>query len=224
MDKLDVFKSLDKGENNIQKFRDINNKHAEKYSTHKNILKLVTKMNDYVIKEYYTYNPTVFECHFFPNEKNEVKIANMLRTCKKTLDIAIFSLTNNCLYEAIKEVWDAGCEVRVIADDECCKNFGSDVYRLAALGIPVKTDNSEKFHMHHKFAIIDHAVVVTGSFNWTTQAVKNNQENILFFENSVLAKQYLDEYNHLWSTFVVEISPEKAKKLIAENKNKENDD
>lgn len=145
----------------------------------------------------------------------------MLRTCNKSLDIAIFSLSNDTLYEAVKEVWNAGCAVRVIADDECCKNYGSDIWKLAALGIPVKTDNSERFHMHHKFAIIDQAVVVTGSFNWTSQAVKNNQENILFFENKALAKQYTDEYNHLWSTFTVEITPEKAKKLIEESyKNK----
>jgi len=142
----------------------------------------------------------------------------MLRTCSKSLDIAIFSLTNNTLYEAIKEVWEAGCAVRIIADDECCKNYGSDVYRLAALGIPVKTDNSERFHMHHKMAIIDRSVVVTGSFNWTSQAVKNNQENILFFENKGLAQQYTDEYNHLWNTFTVEISPEKAKELMKKSR------
>ena len=68
--------------------------------------------------------------------------------------------------------------------------------------------------MHHKFAIIDNSVVVTGSFNWTSQAVKNNQESILFIKNRELAEQYLDEYNHLWNTFTVEINEEKTKKLI----------
>ena len=183
-------------------------------------MKLSRTLNDYILNEYFQYNPTVFECHFFPNEKNLVKVANMLRTCNRSLDIAIFSLSNNTLYEAVKEVWNAGCKVRVIADDECCNNYGSDIYRLAALGIPVKTDNSEKFHMHHKMAIIDSSVVVTGSFNWTDQAVKHNQENILFIENKGLAKQYEDEYNHLWNTFTVEITPEKAKKLMEEHKKK----
>ena len=79
--------------------------------------------------------------------------------------------------------------------------------------------------MHHKFAIIDETVVVTGSFNWTSQAVKNNQENILFIENKGLAQQYLDEYNKLWKSFVVEIKPDQAKKLIEEaKKNKYNRD
>ena len=219
LNKLDKIKNLDKGEENVRTLRGLLEKHEDANSSHKNILNLSRVANKYITDEYYTYNPTVFECHFFPNEANEAKVANMLRTCKKSLDIAIFSLSNDCLYEAVKEVWNAGCEVRIIADDECCKNFGSDIYKLASIGIPVKTDNSEKFHMHHKFAIIDSAVVVTGSFNWTSQAVKNNQENILFIENHGLAKQYLDEYNHLWSTFTVEINEEKAKKLIEQSKN-----
>lgn len=60
--------------------------------------------------------------------------------------------------------------------------------------------------MHHKFAVLDNSVVITGSFNWTSQAVKFNQENILFYENPWLAQQYTDAYNHLWTTFETEIT------------------
>lgn len=216
--KLEKVPDLEKGEENIIRLKNHIKKFEDQYSSHQNILNLSRNAHDYIQNNYYSYNPCIFECYFFPNPKNEVKVANMLRTVKTKIDIAIFSLSNDTLYEAIKEVWNEGCKVRVIADDECCKNFGSDIYKLAALGIPVKTDNSEKFHMHHKFAIIDESVVVTGSFNWTSQAVNNNQENILFYENKGLAKQYTDEYNKLWDSFVVEITPEKAKKLIAEQK------
>ena len=55
--------------------------------------------------------------------------------------------------------------MRVIADDECVKNFRSDIYILAANGIPCKTYNSAQFHMHNKFAIIDESVIVAGSFS-----------------------------------------------------------
>lgn len=56
----------------------------------------------------------------------------MLRTCKKTLDIAIFTLTNDKIFAAIEETWNRGVEVRIITDDECCKHIGSDIYKLAA--------------------------------------------------------------------------------------------
>jgi hypothetical protein len=56
----------------------------------------------------------------------------MLRTCTKTIDIAIFTLTNDKIAAAIIESFSRGIEVRVIADDECCKALGSDVWKLAA--------------------------------------------------------------------------------------------
>lgn len=55
--------------------------------------------------------------------------------------------------------------------------------------------------MHHKFAILDKSVVLTGSFNWTAQAVKFNQENIVFYENKELAMKYFEAYENLWNGF-----------------------
>ncbi len=85
----------------------------------------------------------------------------------------------------------------------------------------MKTDNSKQFHMHHKFAVIDGAVVITGSFNWTAQAVKNNQENILFLENEKVAKLYKDEFERLWNEFVTIIDADEAiEKIREERENK----
>ncbi|NJK62165.1 MAG: hypothetical protein HC921_05290 [Synechococcaceae cyanobacterium SM2_3_1] len=33
--------------------------------------------------------------------------------------------------------------------------------------------------MHHKFAVIDESIVVTGSHNWSQGANRNNDENVL---------------------------------------------
>ena len=140
----------------------------------------------------------------------------MLRTCKSTLDIAIFAFTNDKLYYAVNEVFKRGVKVRIIADDVCCKYIGCDVIRLCAEGVPCKTDNSVKYHMHHKFAIIDNSVVITGSFNWTFQASKHNQENILFFENKEIAQQYTDEYNRLFESFTTVLDQDVCKKIIAD--------
>jgi phosphatidylserine/phosphatidylglycerophosphate/cardiolipin synthase-like enzyme len=60
--------------------------------------------------------------------------------------------------------------------------------------------------MHHKFAVIDKSVVITGSFNWTMQAVKYNQENLLFFENKFLAEKYTKAFDDLWTSFYTVIT------------------
>lgn len=55
--------------------------------------------------------------------------------------------------------------------------------------------------MHNKFAIIDEAVIITGSFNWTLSASTKNQENILILENKQVVNSYLSEFNKLWISF-----------------------
>lgn len=72
--------------------------------------------------------------------------------------------------------------------------------------------------MHHKFAVVDQSLVVTGSFNWTTQAVNYNQENILFFENKDIAKKYTEEFNRLWDSFKTIIDQEEAQEFVDEEK------
>jgi phosphatidylserine/phosphatidylglycerophosphate/cardiolipin synthase-like enzyme len=142
------------------------------------------------------------QCFFFPNAANEKHLANIIRACKKSLDIAMFTVTNNTLSEAIKEVYKRGIQVRLVTDDVCCKMLGSDIYKLASLGIPIKTMDSVRNQMHHKFAIIDNCVLVTGSFNWTAKAVNQNQENILILEDKYMANRYTIEFDRMWEEFI----------------------
>jgi cardiolipin hydrolase len=74
--------------------------------------------------------------------------------------------------------------------------------------------------MHNKYAIIDESIIVTGSFNWTTQAINNNQENLIFYEDKELASQYLKEFNKLWNEFTTVIDKETALKQIEIEKKK----
>ena len=176
------------------------------FSTYNSLIK-------FILQEYFQPKPVICECHFFPNPANEQKVVSMLRTCKKTLDIAIFSLTLDSIAEAILEAFQRGIKVRMIADDECAKNKGSNVKLIASVGIPCKTDNAI-YHMHHKFAVLDGSVVIMGSFNWTGQAVKYNQENIFFYEDKNIAGQYAQEFERLWNTFNTVIDQKEAMESV----------
>ena len=73
---------------------------------------------------------------------------------------------------------------------------------------------------------MDNSVIITGSFNWSSQAVNHNQENVLFYENKEIAQKYTDEFNNLWNNFETVINKEEAIKYIEnkeemERKNKE---
>ena len=197
---------------NAPKLLHILNTLSEKYPN----LSSYKIINDFIISEYYIPKPSICECHFFPDGSNEKKVVNILRTCKKSLDIAIYAFTLESITKALIEVHNRGIPVRVICDNECEKKSTSKIKKLASVGIICKTDNS-CYYMHHKFAIIDNSIVITGSFNWSTQAVNKNQENILFLENKYLAQQYTDEFNKLWKNYENNIiNKEEALKYIEE--------
>ena len=214
---FDEYPKIKKG--NIEKLQDA----LDAISLEKKNFKAYQTIMKFFLKEFYKPKPSICDVYFFPNAKNEKYLIEMIRTCMKSLNIAIFSITRDNFAKAIIEVFKKGISVRVIADDECVKNYGSDVYKLAAAGIPCKTDSSAQYHMHNKYAIIDESVIITGSFNWTTQAINNNQENLLFYEDKQIAEQYTKEFNKLWDSFTAVIDKETALRQIElEKKNKAN--
>ena len=52
--------------------------------------------------------------------------------------------------------------------------------------------------MHHKVIVIDGSIVITGSFNFTVSADKENDDNVLVIHNADLAKLYLQEFDRVW--------------------------
>ena len=77
------------------------------------------------------------------------------------------------------------------------RSFGSDIERFERAGIQVVVDNSEH-HMHHKFAIFDRRITLTGSYNWTRSAAEYNEENILVTHDRRIADRFQQEFERLW--------------------------
>lgn len=120
---------------------------------------------------------------------------------KKSLDLCIFSFTNDDLANEIIAAHKRGVAVRIITDDEAMKGKGADAQRCSDAGIPVRTDSEEKYHMHNKFMLVDQLYLVTGSFNWTFQAGKSNQENVIVVDGPYFCEKYNTEFNNLWNQF-----------------------
>ena len=220
------YPNLSKGENNLKKLRQIlndsvNNKGIFSFLSQKKFnFESYQKINDYIIDKFYMVKPTVFEVHFFPNPSEEIHLINLISKTKTSLDIAMFTINNIKIASEIKNIFSRGIKLRILSDSECIKMPSSNVYSLAALGISVKIDDSVRYHMHHKFCVIDKSVVVTGSFNWTDQAVNHNQENLLFIENKELAAKYSNEFEKLWNDFEIVVTKEKAEMKIKEDEEK----
>ena len=95
---------------------------------------------------------------------------------------------------------EAGIAVRIITNEEHESLSGSQIERFQREGIPVRHDKTS-FYMHHKFVIVDGSVLITGSFNWTRQAVLGNRENVLVTNNAEIVRPYVKEFEKLWELY-----------------------
>jgi len=127
-------------------------------------------------------------------EQNIIKEINKA----KTIDIAVYSISNQNIVDSIIAAKKNGAKIRVITDRIQAKVKGSLVDTLRSAGIPVITNKKHKIE-HNKFAVFDDRYIVSGSYNWTTNATKYNSENCNFFNQS--NKEYSNRFNYLWNLY-----------------------
>lgn len=149
----------------------------------------------------YVPQPKYQDAFFFPNMANIKKMQKYISMAKKSIDLCIFSFTNDDLANEIIAAHKRGVTVRIITDDEAMKGKGADTQRCSDEGIPCRTDSHEQYHMHNKFMLVDRLYLVTGSFNWTFQAGKSNQENVVVLDGKYYIDKYHEEFNKLWGEF-----------------------
>lgn len=146
----------------------------------------------------------VTECLFFGNHdpKNAASFRvylDYLLSGDHTLDICVFTITYNKIANAIMSEFRDGVKVRIITDNDKTNDLGSDIYRMATAGVPVKMDKTDA-HMHHKFAVIDGKLLINGSFNWTMSAQSRNFENVVISNNPKMVKSFQRLFEDLWNS------------------------
>ena len=134
---------------------------------------------------------------FGPEDPMVETVQGIIGASRRTLDVAVFTITDDRLAEAVHDAARRGVRVRIITDDDKAHDRGSDVFDLRAAGIPVAPDRSP-FHFHHKFCLVDERVLLTGSYNWTRGADRDNRENFLVTQEPALVSRYQAAFEQLW--------------------------
>jgi len=142
----------------------------------------------------------IAEARFAPRQNCAESLRSLLAQASSHVEICVFTITDDSIAEAILQAFRRGVGVRIITDDEKASDPGSDVLRLREAGIPVRMDRSEDL-MHHKFAVFDRRLLVTGSYNWTRSAAQRNRENIAITDDARLVAPFLEEFERLWECF-----------------------
>lgn len=145
---------------------------------------------------------TIAESLFFPDpsENSFNRFLQYLKSATKTLDVCVFTITDDRISRALMESKARGIKVRIITDNDTSIADGSDIAEMKKMGIPVLLDPTP-YHLHHKFAILDGVLLINGSFNWTRSASIHNYENVLITNEPKFVKEYEKEFIKLWKLF-----------------------
>ena len=137
------------------------------------------------------------EVLFSPEDGVAARILDLIDEAEFSLEFAAFSLTSNAVADRLIAAAERGVQVRGVMETTQVGGTGSEYARLRQAGLDVRLDGNP-FNMHHKFFLVDSAMVATGSYNFSASAEERNDENMLIIHDPGLARLYLEEFVRLF--------------------------
>jgi phosphatidylserine/phosphatidylglycerophosphate/cardiolipin synthase-like enzyme len=143
---------------------------------------------------------TPVEVYFSPDDNVAERIVTLIHNAQESIDFLAYVFTSNDIGEAIMERAQAGVSVVGVMDgSQILASQGTEYDPFKQAGLDVRLDGNQIGLMHHKVIIIDKSIVITGSYNFTASAEKNNDENVVIIFNSVIAAQYMAEFQRVYN-------------------------
>ncbi|MGB1888783.1 MAG: phospholipase D-like domain-containing protein, partial [Akkermansiaceae bacterium] len=143
-------------------------------------------------------NKTKASAFFSPGDDCLHRIRQLISESRSALDICVFTITDDRIVQRLEEAQARGVKIRIISDNDKSMDSGSDLAHLSKSGIDCRLDRTDA-HMHHKFAISDQDLLLTGSYNWTRAAAAENDENIVITNNPRLVRSFTRKFEEIWS-------------------------
>jgi phosphatidylserine/phosphatidylglycerophosphate/cardiolipin synthase-like enzyme len=131
--------------------------------------------------------------YFSPNHGATKAVMDALNTTKATILVQAYSFTSAPIAKALVEAHARGLDVQVILDRRETGAKYSSADFVAHAGIATLIDGAHAI-AHNKVMIIDGETVITGSFNFTTAAERQNAENLLVIHDRTLAARYIENW------------------------------
>ncbi|MEE3718916.1 phospholipase D-like domain-containing protein [Tumidithrix elongata RA019] len=143
-------------------------------------------------------------------------IGTGLAGATKSADMALFVFSTPKLSDVLELREQTGVKIRVLVDPQFayreysstldmwgfvstldCKSEDGHAWvkPIATVGAPSLATGDL---LHHKFAVIDGNLVITGSHNWSNAANYTNDETLLVIQNNLVAAHYQREFDRLY--------------------------
>jgi phosphatidylserine/phosphatidylglycerophosphate/cardiolipin synthase-like enzyme len=138
---------------------------------------------------------------FSPEEDCAAFAVRAIDNAESEILVSAYGLTpGSGIVEALARAKGRGVDVRLIADKTTPCGRNSGVPLLADAGVPIWIDDEARI-AHEKAMVIDEAVVLTGSYNWTRGAAENS-EDLNLISSPTIATVYATHWHNRLSVSV----------------------
>lgn len=145
----------------------------------------------------FTQDGTPIQVYYASEDDVLPALITTITSAKRTLRFMNFSFTDYDTAKAIIDRANAGVGAQGIFETTGSQTEASELRTLFCAGVPARQDGN-KYILHHKVFIIDNTIVVTGSFNISSNATNSNDENLVIISDPDLAAQYITEFDRRW--------------------------
>lgn len=141
------------------------------------------------------------EVYFAPTGRPLEAILRELGRARDSVTFCAFSFYQPEIGDAMLARIADGVDVRGVVDDTGATAPGSQYPRLLAAGADVRRPET-RLWIHHKFLIVDYGtddpVVITGSYNFSERAERENDEALYVIHDRRVAEAYYRIYRALY--------------------------
>ncbi|MEM7114288.1 MAG: phospholipase D-like domain-containing protein [Chloroflexota bacterium] len=146
------------------------------------------------------------ENYFAPEKELAPVIARTIASAQDEILFMTFTFTNDQIGEALLGRADAGTTVRGVFETTGSELDFSYYVIMQEAGLPnveVRQDGNNRI-MHHKVIIVDRETVIFGSFNFSDNANRRNDENIIIVRDPTFTSFFVEEFGFVWDEAIVE--------------------
>jgi len=138
------------------------------------------------------------EVYFSLYNNPQKEIIKNINQTEAFINIAMYIFTDREIVLPLIKARERGVKVRLYLDKDQVDYKYSQSRFLVQKGIKARI-SSNNYIMHHKFAIIDNRILLTGSYNWTFSANNRNDENLMVIDDPELIEIFQNQFVNLWT-------------------------
>jgi phosphatidylserine/phosphatidylglycerophosphate/cardiolipin synthase-like enzyme len=135
---------------------------------------------------------------FSPEDGVAKYVVQRLKAAKTNIRFLAFSYTADDIATTMIARKQAGLVVQGVFEKQNASGSDAEYAKLKSGGVDVLED-SNCYILHHKVIVIDERTVITGSYNFTGSAERDNDENLVIVDDPNLARAYLEEFQRVYA-------------------------